>query len=99
MSKFLQLAEDIEADFAELDKDADSLNERRLAVKERARVATNAHHKTYDRVEEGLDRLEQAAGALGAKSNSAKAKAEELAGKSQTGEGSGDTSDSSFSKG
>lgn len=96
MNKFEQLADDIEADFAELDQDADALNARRLEIKERARLATNAHHESYNRVEAGLSKLEQAAGALAGRSNSqtkteteTKAKTEETA---KPGEGSGVTS-------
>lgn len=89
MNKFLELADNIDADFAELDKDADALNERRLSIKERARIATNAHHASYNRVEEGLARLEQAGSGLAGRSNSEKTKPGELEGK---GEGSGDTS-------
>lgn len=98
MNKFEQLADDIEADFAELDKDADVLNARRLDIKERARVVTNAHHASYNRVEAGLSKLEQAAGALGGRSNSDKAKPGEVD-SAKVGEASGDTSEASFPKG
>lgn len=90
MNKFSQLADDIEADLLGLDKDADELNERRLAIKERARVATNAHHATYDSVEGGLKKLEDAAAGLGGRKNS---KDETKAGESQGKEVSGGTSE------
>lgn len=59
MSKFLQLADDIDSDLREMDNDADELNARRLVLKERARVAVNTHHSGFNRVEEGLDALER----------------------------------------
>lgn len=58
MRKFFQLAEDIETDLRELDADADALQERRKAVKERARQAVNAQHRVQDRIEEGLKAME-----------------------------------------
>lgn len=90
MNKFLQLADDIEADLQSLDRDADELNERRLSIKERARVATNAHHSTYNSIESGLTRLEEAASAMGGRKNS---KDDTKAGESQGKEVSGDTSE------
>lgn len=94
MNKFEQLADDIEADFAELDKDADVLNARRLEIKERARVATNAHHASFDRVAAGLNKLEQAAAGMAGRSNSdGQKKTEETA---KPGEVSGVTSEASF---
>lgn len=59
MSKFLQLADDIDSDLREMDNDADELNARRIMLKERARVAVNTHHSGFNRVEEGLDALER----------------------------------------
>lgn len=92
MNKFLQLAEDIEDDLRELDNDADVLNERRLMIKERARIATNAHHSTYNTIESGLSRLEDAAAGLGGRKNSKDEKKPED--KVKNGEGSDVTSES-----
>lgn len=58
MSKFLELADSIEADLREMDEDADALNTKRLANKERARMIFNDHHTAQDRVAEGLKRME-----------------------------------------
>lgn len=93
MNKFSQLADDIETDLADLDKDADALNERRLAIKERARLATNAHHSTYDGIEGGLKRLEDAADAMGGRKNSTETKVGEQKGNE---EASGGTPGTSF---
>lgn len=102
MSKFLQLADDIEADLRGLDNDADELNSRRLNVKERARTIFNDHNTVYDRTEEGLRRMEAVLHDMGG-SNSRKAtpleKGEQIPLVGETpklGEGSDATSDSSF---
>lgn len=57
VSKFLQLADDIESDLKDMDDEADVLNEKRLANKERARQVFNDHHKTQDRITDGLYRM------------------------------------------
>ena len=70
MRKFLQLAEDVETDLKDLDKEADLLQERRKQVKERARQAINAQHRIQDSVETGIKAMETIADELGIKSNS-----------------------------
>lgn len=60
MSKFLELAENIEADLKAMDVDADELNAIRLVNKEKARLVFNDHHATQKRVGAGLDRMAQA---------------------------------------
>jgi hypothetical protein len=57
VSKFLQLADAIEADLKEMDAEADVLNEKRLANKELARQIFNHHHEAQDRVAKGLERM------------------------------------------
>lgn len=61
MRKFVQLAEDIEQDLKDLDNDADELQSRRRANKERARSVVNDHHKIQDRIDEGLAAMERVA--------------------------------------
>ena len=61
MRKFVQLAEDVEADLKGLDNDADELNARRLKVKEAARQVVNDHHRIQDRVEEGIEAMRRVA--------------------------------------
>lgn len=102
MNKWLQLADDIELDLKELDNDADELQSRRRANKERARGVVNDHHKIQDRVEDGLRRMEQVVEAAGLPNSrkftqaeldaiaAEEAKQKEAAAK--LGEGSGDTS-------
>jgi hypothetical protein len=59
MSKFLQLADDIEADLKAMDADAEELNAKRLKNKELSRQIFNGHHAAQDRVLEGLKKMEQ----------------------------------------
>ena len=73
MRKFIQLAEDVEADLKQLDADADELNSRRLAAKERARQAINDQHRIQDRINEGIAAIEAVADAAGVRSNTATA--------------------------
>lgn len=65
MRKFVQLAEDVEADLKGLDKDADELQARRLLVKERATQAVNMQHKIQDTIEGGIAAMERVADAAG----------------------------------
>ena len=58
MSKFLQLADDIESDLREFDDEADALNRKRLQNKDRAKTIFDDHHSAQDRVAEGLRRME-----------------------------------------
>lgn len=57
VSKFLQLADDIESDLKDMDDEAELLNSKRLANKERARQVFNDHHGAQDRVADGLRRM------------------------------------------
>jgi hypothetical protein len=61
MRKFIQLAEDVEADLKELDNDADELDRRRRNGKERAKAVVNTHHQLQDRIDEGIAALEKVA--------------------------------------
>jgi hypothetical protein len=61
MRKFIQLAENVEADLKELDRDADELERRRLDGKERAKKVVNNHHRLQDRIDEGIAALEKVA--------------------------------------
>lgn len=83
MRKFLELADNIEKDLIELDKDADELEARRKLVKERARGAVNAQHRIQDRIEEGLRAMEAVASTV-ERSNS-------QGNETGSGEGGGDT--------
>lgn len=65
MRKFIQLAEDVEADLKELDNAADDLADRRRKGKERATAAINNHHRIQDRIDEGVSALEKVADAAG----------------------------------
>jgi hypothetical protein len=107
MRKFIQLAEDVEADLKELDNDADELDRRRRDGKERAKAVVNTHHRLQDRIDEGISALEKVADNAGlARPNTRTAaelaaiEAEEAAQKGKTeglpeepklGEASGDT--------
>jgi predicted nucleic acid-binding Zn-ribbon protein len=90
MRKFMQLAEDVEADLKELDADADALQARRKAGKERARQAINAQHKIQDNIEAGVAAMEKIADAIGVKSNS-RSDEELKEGNDKSGEGGGDS--------
>lgn len=78
MSKFLQLADDIESDLKELDEEANLLNAKRLKNKERARQIFNDHNAAQDRVAEGMKRMDQVLHDMGG-SNSRKASEDEKA--------------------
>jgi len=65
MRKFIQLAEDVEADLKELDNDADDLDRRRRDGKERAKAVVNTHHRLQDRIDEGILALEKVADSAG----------------------------------
>lgn len=87
MSKFLELAENIEADLKAMDVDADELNAIRLVNKEKARVVFNDHHATQKRVGAGLDRMAQAIKDLSGSNSKGEEKNE-----TEQAEGSGATS-------
>ena len=91
MRKFMQLAEDVEADLKELDADADALQARRKAGKERARQAINAQHKIQDNIEAGVAAMEKIADAIGVKSNSRSDEELKAAEGNASGEGGGDS--------
>jgi hypothetical protein len=61
MRKFIQLAENVEADLKELDRDADELERRRVVGKDRAKAVVNTHHLLQDRIDEGIAALEKVA--------------------------------------
>ena len=90
MRKFMQLAEDVEADLKELDADADALQARRKAGKERARQAINTQHKIQDNIEAGVAAMEKIADAIGVNSNS-RSDEELKEGNDKSGESGGDS--------
>lgn len=65
MRKFIQLAEDVEADLLELDNDADELASRRARSKERAKNVVNRHHRIQDSIDSGIGAMERVADAAG----------------------------------
>lgn len=65
MRKFVQLAEDIEADLKSLDNDADELEALRSSNKEAARQVVNDHHSIQNRIKEGLDAMRRVSEAAG----------------------------------
>ena len=98
MSKFLELADNIEADLKEMDVEADTLNEKRLANKEAARLIFNSHHAAQDRVRDGLARMAAVTKDLSG-SNSNRGETEGKKEETKPGqEGSGDTSKTFLSK-
>jgi methyl-accepting chemotaxis protein len=114
MRKFVQLAEDVEADLKGLDNDADDLNHRRLQVKESARQVVNDHHRIQDRIEEGIAAMRRVSEAAGLPNTRTAEELAEIAaankkfaddlknqveGTPALGEGSVDTSDKSFQSG
>lgn len=99
MSKFLELAENIEADLREFDEEADVLDMKRRRNKERAHVIFSDHNDVQDRVKAGMDRMEAVMHDMGG-SNSRKAKTSETTASTEEtaklGEASGGMSEASF---
>lgn len=109
MSKFLQLADDIEADLKHLDQRADDLAMIRRRNRERADEILDQHEDAQNRVAEGMRRMDAVLNDMGGSNSRKLTEAEKAAlaakdGKTNEGtaekpalgEGSGDTSDSSF---
>lgn len=61
MRKFIQLAEDVEADLKELDNAADDLDHRRRQGKQEALAVVNQHHRLQDRIDAGIAAMQKVA--------------------------------------